>query len=157
MTLKELRISFNITQNEASLCVGVPLRTYKRYEQLNDESNLKYIKMKELLIEKYEITEEKGLLTFEKIKGIVNDVLIKYNDEIRFCYLFGSYAKGYAKESSDVDLLIDTSLSGLKFVGLIEKLHQNLKKKVDVLRFKDLSDNMVLINEIMKEGIKIYG
>jgi predicted nucleotidyltransferase len=157
MTLKELRISFNITQNEASLCVGVPLRTYKRYEQLNDESNLKYIKMKELLIEKYEITEEKGLLTFEKIKDIVNDVLIKYNDEISFCYLFGSYAKGYAKESSDVDLLIDTSLSGLKFVGLIEKLHQNLKKNVDVLRFKDLSDNMVLINEIMKEGIKIYG
>ena len=157
MTLKELRISFNITQNEASICVGVPLRTYKRYEQLDDDSNLKYIKMKELLIEKYEITEEKGLLTIEKIKEIVIDVLSKYKDEISFCYLFGSYAKGYAKESSDVDLLLDTSLSGLKFVGLVEKLHQNLKKNVDVLRFKDLSDNMVLINEIMKEGIKIYG
>lgn len=157
MTLKELRMSFNITQNEASICVGVPLRTYKRYEQLDDETNLKYIKMKELLIEKYEITEEKGLLNLEKIKEIVTDVLNNYKDQISFCYLFGSYAKGYAKESSDVDLLLDTSLSGLKFVGLVEKLHQNLKKNVDILRFKDLSDNMVLINEIMKEGIKIYG
>ncbi len=156
MTLKELRTSFNITQSEAAICVGVPLRTYKRYEQLSDNSNLKYIKMKELLIEKYEITEEKGLLTLDIIKENVNNVLSEYKDEVSFCYLFGSYAKGYAKETSDVDFLIDTSLSGLKFVGLVEKLHQNLKKNVDVLRFKDLSDNMVLINEIMKEGIKIY-
>ena len=157
MTLKELRLSFNITQNEASICVGVPLRTYKRYEQLDDESNLKYKKMKELLIEKYEITEEKGLLSVEQIKETIINVLSEYQNEVTFCYLFGSYAKGYAKDSSDVDLLLDTSLSGLKFVGLVEKLHQNLKKNVDVLRFKDLSDNMILINEIMKEGIKIYG
>ena len=157
MTLKELRKSYNITQKEASICVGIPLRTYSRYEQIDDETNLKYIKMKELLTKKYEITEEKGLLSIEKIKEIVINALSDYNNEVKFCYLFGSYAKVYAKESSDVDLLLDTSLSGLKFVGLVEKLHQNLKKNVDVLRFKDLSDNMLLINEIMKEGIKIYG
>lgn len=157
MTLKELRISFNITQKEASICVGVPLRTYIRYEQIDDDKNLKYQKMKELLIEKYEITEEKGILSIDLIKNIIYTTLNEYQADISFCYLFGSYVKGYAKENSDVDLLIDTSLSGLKFVGLIEKLHQNLKKHVDVLRFKDLSDNMLLINEIMKEGIKIYG
>lgn len=157
MTLKELRISFKITQKEASICVGVPLRTYIRYEQIDDDKNLKYQKMKELLIEKYEITEEKGILSIDLIKNIIYTTLNEYQADISFCYLFGSYAKGYAKENSDVDLLIDTSLSGLKFVGLIEKLHQNLKKRVDVLRFKDLSDNMLLINEIMKEGIKIYG
>lgn len=157
MTLKELRISFNITQKEASTCVGVPLRTYIRYEQIDDEKNLKYQKMKELLIEKYETTEEKGILSIDLIKKTVYVTLDDYKDDISFCYLFGSYAKGYAKENSDVDLLIDTSLTGLKFVGLLEKLHKNLKKNVDVLRFKDLNDNMLLINEIMKEGIKIYG
>ena len=157
MTLRELRISYNITQTEAANCVGVPLRTYKRYEQLDDESNLKYIKMKELLTEKYETTEEKGLLSLDQIKQIVTTVLDEYKNEINFCYLFGSYAKGYAKETSDVDLCIDTTITGLKFIGLIEKLRQNLKKTVDVLRFKDLSDNMILINEIMKDGIKIYG
>jgi len=157
MTLKELRISFNITQKEASTCVGVPLRTYIRYEQIDDEKNLKYQKMKELLIEKYETTEEKGILSIDLIKKIVYVTLDDYKDDISFCYLFGSYAKGYAKENSDVDLLIDTSLTGLKFVGLLEKLHNNLKKNVDVLRFKDLNDNMLLINEIMKDGIKIYG
>ena len=157
MTLKELRISYNITQLEAANYLNVPLRTYKRYEQIDDESNLKYKKMKELLIEKYEVTEEKGLLSVEQIKKIVIKVLEEYNSEVSFCYLFGSYAKGYAKEKSDIDLCIDTTLTGLKFVGLVEKLHQNLKKNVDVLRFKDLSDNIPLINEIMKDGVKIYG
>lgn len=157
MTLKEMRIAYNITQIEASNCVGVPLRTYKRYEQINDESNLKYVKMKELLAEKYEITEEKGLLSFNQIKQIVTNVLNEYKGEINFCYLFGSYAKGYANEKSDVDLCIDTTITGLKFIGLVEKLRQNLKKTVDVLRFKDLSDNMILLNEIMKDGVKLYG
>ena len=157
MTLKELRTSYNITQVEASNYLNIPLRTYKRYEQIDDDSNLKYQKMKELLIEKYEITENKGILKIEQIVSIVQNTLDEYKDKINFCYLFGSYAKGYAKDNSDVDLCIDTTLTGLSFVGLIEKLHQNLKKNVDVLRFKDLSDNIPLINEIMKDGVKIYG
>ena len=49
MTLKELRISFGITQVEASLSIGVPLRTYQRYESDQDESNLKYQRIVELL------------------------------------------------------------------------------------------------------------
>ena len=157
MTLKELRTSYNITQVEASNYLNIPLRTYKRYEQIDDDSNLKYQKMKELLIEKYEITENKGILKLEQIVSIVQNTLDEYKEKINFCYLFGSYAKGYAKENSDVDLCIDTTLTGLSFVGLIEKLHQSLKKNVDVLRFKDLNDNIPLINEIMKDGVKIYG
>ena len=156
MTLKELRISYNITQPEAANYLKVPLRTYKRYEQIDDESNLKYKKMKELLIEKYEVTEEKGLLSVEQIKKIVINVLEEYSSDVSFCYLFGSYAKGYAKENSDIDLCIDTTLTGLKFLGLVEELQESLKKRIDVLRFKDLSDNMLLINEIMKDGIKLW-
>ena len=41
MTLKEIRLSFKITQTEAAKCVNVPLRTYIRYEQSNDETNIK--------------------------------------------------------------------------------------------------------------------
>ena len=52
MTLKELRLSFGITQVEASALVGLPLRTYKRYESNPNESNLKYQKIIEILLEK---------------------------------------------------------------------------------------------------------
>ena len=157
MTLKELRISFGLTQIEASNSIGVPLRTYKRYESNPDESNLKYQKMVELLLNKYEITEIKGIYSLDELKSIILNVIDQYKDDISFCYIFGSYAKGYAKEESDVDICINTTLTGFKFVGLVEKLHQALKKKVDVIRFNDLKDNLELINEIMKDGIKIYG
>ena len=81
----------------------------------------------------------------------------KYKDMVEFCYLFGSYAKGYAKETSDVDLCVSTSLSGLKYVGLAESLRIVLNKKVDLIRLSDLSNNVGLVSEIMKDGIKIYG
>ena len=109
------------------------------------------------LKEKYEVTEEKGLLSIEEIKNKVTDIFSKYKDEISFCYLFGSYAKGYAKDDSDVDLCISTSLTGLTFIGLIEELRVSLNKKVDLLRISDMKNNFELVHEIMKDGIKIYG
>ena len=155
MNLKELRKSFGITQIEASKSVGIPLRTYIRYEASTDNTNIKYQKIMDLLVEKYQITETNGIYSLEKLKVIILSVLEQFKEDISFCYLFGSYAKGYAKEDSDVDLCIDTTLTGLKFVGLVEKLHQALNKNVDVIRFYDLKDNLELINEIMKDGIKL--
>ena len=158
MSLKEYRKGKGITSKEASIVCGVPLRTYIRYE--NDDSygsNLKRDKILSLLKEKYEVTEEKGLLSIEEIKSKVTDIFSKYKDEISFCYLFGSYVKGYAKEDSDVDLCISTSLTGLRFVGLVEELRVSLNKKVDLLRLSDMKNNIELLNDIMKDGIKIYG
>ena len=113
--------------------------------------------MVELLSNKYEINETKGVYTLNDLKPIILNIIEQYKDDISFCYLFGSYAKGYAKDESDIDICINTTLTGLKFVGFVESLHQALKKKVDVIRFNDLKDNLELINEIMKDGIKIYG
>ena len=45
MTLKEMRQSFGITQVEAAKSIGIPLRTYARYEANPDEANLKYQKI----------------------------------------------------------------------------------------------------------------
>jgi len=71
--------------------------------------------------------------------------------------LFGSYAKGYAKENSDIDLCVSTNLTGLRFVGLSEAIRDVLHKRIDLIRFNNLSDNFELVSEIMKDGIKIYG
>ena len=159
MTLKETREQYSISQMNAANSVGVPLRTYVRYENDNSYgSSLKRQSMINVLNSIYEITEEKGLYSIAMIKEIVYEVIIeKYKESVEYCYLFGSYAKGYAKESSDIDLCVSCSLKGFEFTGLVEALRNALKKKVDVIRLSDLSNNVELINEIMKDGIKIYG
>ena len=101
------------------------------------------------------IDETHGILNVEQIKEICTDIF--KDGDIEYCYLFGSYAKGSATETSDVDLLISTPLSGIGFYGLVESLREGLKKKVDVLNREQLVDNPDLMNEILKDGIKIYG
>ena len=71
--------------------------------------------------------------------------------------LFGSYAKGKETPTSDVDLLISVKVKGLKFYGLVEELRIALRKKVDVLDMNQLKDNLELTEEILKDGVKIYG
>lgn len=159
MNLRETRISYHLSQIDASIILGVPIRTYRRYE--NDNSYGDAFKRKmfiDSLKKQCEITEEKGILTIEQIKKIVTDVFeTKYKGKIDFCYLFGSYAKGTAKDRSDVDLYLFSSLTGLDFVGCIEDLRQALHKKVDLIRSSELKNNIDLMNEILKGGIKIYG
>ena len=74
-----------------------------------------------------------------------------------YCYLFGSYAKGKATETSDVDLLVAMPVDGMKFFELIELLREQLKKKIDLLDIAQLDNNSALVQEILKDGIKIYG
>ena len=76
---------------------------------------------------------------------------------MEYGYLFGSYAKGKATERSDVDLLVAMPTNGLKFFGLVEALREGLNKKVDVLDIGQLNNNIALTQEILKDGIKIYG
>ena len=50
-----------------------------------------------------------------------------------------------------------SSLTGIKIVGLAEAIRGVLHKKVDLVRADALKDNLELIKEIMKDGIKVYG
>lgn len=158
MELKDYRTQVGITIKEASLISGVPVRTYIRYENDNSYGNvLKRKQILSILREKFDITEDNGILSIDRIKECVEEVFSSYKEQISFCYLFGSYAKGYASDSSDVDLCVSTSLTGLSYVGLIEELRQKLCKKIDLIRLNDLIDNFELLSEIMKDGVKIYG
>ena len=159
MTLKETRLKFNLSQIDAANIVGVPVRTFRRYEiDDNYGSNFKRSKFIELLNDECELTEEKGLLSIEQIKKELTLLFDnQYKGAVEFCYLFGSYAKGYATEKSDVDLCISSSLTGVRVAGLAEAIRGVLHKKIDLIRFDTLKDNLELINEIMKDGVKIYG
>ena len=154
-TLKELRIAKGLTQEQARALLGVSLRSYKTYE--NDESKigtLKYNYMIEQLERHVPLDEEHGILTIDEIKNACKAVLDEY--PVKYCILFGSYAKGLATENSDVDLLISTDVTGLRFFGMAERLRNELHKKVDLLDLRQLSENRDLIDEILKDGIRIY-
>lgn len=159
MTLLQIRNKYQISQALAASSVGIPLRTYIRYENNNDYGNsLKRESMIQKLMNKYEITEDKGILSIETIKNELTSLFdSEYKGKIEFCYLFGSYTKGYAKGNSDVDLCVSTSLTGLRFAGLSEAIRTVLHKRIDLIRFNNLENNLELVYEIMKDGIKIYG
>ena len=156
MRLKDIRLEKGLTQEEAAKLLGVSRRTYIKYEneqiQLN---NLKYKFMCQTLEAYGFIDENHGILTLEQIKKLCKDIFEEYN--VEYAYLFGSYAKGKAKETSDVDLLVSVPVNGLAFFGLLETLREKLKKKVDLLDLGQLNNNMELVKEILKDGIKIYG
>lgn len=154
--LKELRQEKKLTQQEVAAMMGISLRSYKSYENDdNKKGTIKYNYILEKLEDINRIDEDHGILELKDIIDKCKKVLDEY--EVEFCYLFGSYAKSNAIESSDVDLLISAKVKGIKFFGLIEELREALHKRVDVLSFSQLEDNIELTHEVLKDGIKIYG
>ena len=156
VNLKELRIEKKMTQKQVAELVGISLRSYKSYE--NDTEKHDTIKNNYIIEQLSKINyidEENGIIEFEDFVSRCSKVLNKY--DVSFCYLFGSYAKGKATQTSDVDLLISANIKGIKFYALIEEIRIALHKKVDVLDMNQLKDNIELTEEIFKDGIKIYG
>lgn len=155
-TLKEIRKEKRLTQEQAAKLLKVSVRSYKSYENEKEKTGtLKYNYLHETLSAYNPIDEEHGILSLEEIEQICKSVFENY--AISFCYLFGSYAKKTAREDSDIDLLIDTTVTGLRYYALVEDLRVALKKKVDVLDLKQLNQNDELLREVLKDGIKIYG
>lgn len=153
--IKELRTMKGLTQKQVSEMTGIPLRTYKNYE--NDsrkKGSIKYRYIIEKLMEYGFIDETHGVLETEVIRIKCRDVLKDY--PVRYCYLFGSYARGEATESSDVDLLVSSDVGGIRFYGLAERLRDSLHKKVDLLDTEQLSDNRELLDQVLAEGERIY-
>jgi predicted nucleotidyltransferase len=76
------------------------------------------------------------ILTQENIKQVVQDY---FRDKpVNEVYLFGSYARGEAKEDSDVDLIVEIDdtkkrLSLFDFIRLQLGIENSLNKKVDLI------------------------
>ena len=154
MKLAKLRKENALTQKQAAEMIGIPYRTYLRYEENESYFNTyKYKKIYQDLQNLVKVDEEHGILTIDKIKKLLLPILDKYS--ISYCYIFGSYARNEARANSDVDLLINTDITGLKFYGLVEEIREALHKKVDLLRLQDLKNDNPIVLEILKEGIKI--
>ena len=155
-SLKEIRQSIGYTQQQAADYLKVSLRSYKSYENEPDKvGTVKYSYLVDMLGKLNTIDETHGILDIDAIKDKCEKVFSDY--QIEYCYLFGSYAKWTAKDTSDVDLLISTKTKGIKFFEMAERLREALQKKVDLLDTRQVLNNQSLLDEVLKYGIRIYG
>ena len=152
MELKDLRLRCGLTQPQAAKLIGIPFRTYCRYEAEEDyKDTFKYGQIVRIL----ESQLENRVLPLNEVVVDVSSVCKSY--PVSAAYLFGSYAKGKATKDSDVDLLIVSNVEGIQFYELLGSLEEKLGKKVDLLRVETAIQNIRLMNEILKDGVKIYG
>ena len=71
--------------------------------------------------------------TIEEIKDKVTPIAQEYG--LNRLSLFGSYARGEAKENSDIDFIMDDGeINGLlKYISLVRKLEETLQCHVDLI------------------------
>ncbi|MDR0325463.1 MAG: nucleotidyltransferase domain-containing protein [Oscillospiraceae bacterium] len=72
--------------------------------------------------------------------------------------LFGSYAKGEAEESSDVDIYLDShgELRGFDFCGVLEDMVVALDKEVDLLDARAIRQGTRIESDIFEGGVMLY-
>ncbi|MCD8286768.1 MAG: nucleotidyltransferase domain-containing protein [Clostridia bacterium] len=155
MRLKDLRLAKGLTQKAAADFVGMPLRTYQRYENSAAyEHSIKYRYICQR-VERYGYIDEKhGVLTMEQIGKACVKVCAEYS--LQYCYLFGSYARGCATGASDVDLLVSSDEHSVSCTSLAETFRESLKKRVDLLYPDQLEGSISLVKDILQDGILLY-
>ena len=92
--------------------------------------------------------------TPQQLASVLIPIFEEY--KINKAVLFGSYAKGSATSDSDVDLLVDSGLRGLKFVGLIQSISDALKLPIDLFDVSHIETNSPIRDEIESTGVVIY-
>ena len=75
---------------------------------------------------------------------------------VKKAILFGSYAQNRADRKSDVDILVDSGLRGLKFFGLVADVQSVLEKEVDVLDVHYVKKESPVGEKISRTGVTIY-
>jgi len=96
------------------------------------------------------------------INNIVNKFISLVSDEfpLKRVYLFGSYAKGNAKDYSDVDLaVVSDKFEGSRFFDK-QKLNKYIMKtsidlEVHPFRTEDFTEDNPFVKEILQTGLKI--
>lgn len=91
--------------------------------------------------------------TLEDIRSVVSRLANQYGAER--VYLFGSYARGDMKASSDIDLRIDKgSIRGIQLAGLLLDLEEAFGLPVDLIPTTSLDRQF--LNSIQKDEVLLY-
>jgi len=94
------------------------------------------------------------MLAIAEIKNAISPIALQYG--LKKVFLFGSYAKGTATSSSDVDLLIEKGepLSLLKLAGLRQSFQDKLNLPVDLLTTSGVEEDF--LREIEGTEVLLY-
>jgi len=95
-----------------------------------------------------------GVYTVPQLKEVLTPIFDAY--AIRKAVLFGSYGKGTATERSDIDLLVDSGLRGLRFVGFMDDVRQAIGKEVDLFDVTHIEAGSRIDREIQQTGVTVY-
>lgn len=89
----------------------------------------------------------------EKLKPKIVGVLKK--NGVKKAGIFGSYATGKQKKSSDIDILVEINkdASLLDFIEIKLELEDNLKKKVDLVEYKTIKPRIK--DKIAREKVRL--
>ena len=95
------------------------------------------------------------IYTIDKIKDVVKPIAKKYG--VESIYLFGSYARGEADESSDLDFLVfgGESFKLTNIFALAEELRTAFQKQVDVFEISEINDDSDFYLNIMNERLYV--
>lgn len=94
-----------------------------------------------------------AMLTMEDIRSTVSCLADRYGAER--VYLFGSYARGDMKPSSDIDLRIDKGrIRGLQLAGLLLDLEEAFGLPVDLVTTTGLDQQF--LHSIQKDEVLLY-
>jgi len=98
------------------------------------------------------------IYSIDEIKDIIAPIAQQYG--VNKVYLFGSYARGMATTSSDVDLCVDApALRGLFALGgLYADFEDALGKKLDMVTTSALRNHSdaVFVENLQKDQVLIY-
>lgn len=102
--------------------------------------------------------------TVEEIRRRILPIAVRY--QVKAIYLFGSYARGDATESSDIDLLVDTAGTMLKSLfslgALYCDLEEALQKPIDLVTVSALEQRAQMPSDqefkkaVERERVSIY-
>ena len=154
--LREKRKELGITQIQAAHACGVSRRTYQTYEETqikNNTSDELYKKLEEMGI----MDGSNFICGIQYIKLVCRKLFKEKYPEVQCAYLFGSYARGEATGKSDIDLLVVCSPMDMKYYGMIAELEQELHKEVDMHTHRQLVNDARFAEQVLIDGIKIYG
>ena len=94
------------------------------------------------------------IYAIDELRAMISPIAAQYG--VDRVFLFGSYARGQADVSSDIDLRVDKGkLKGLFALGaLYSDLEERLGKKLDLLTTGSLDRQF--LNHIAKEEVLLY-
>jgi hypothetical protein len=154
--LRQKRKELGLTQIQAANVCGVSRRTYQTYEETSN-INTTYNELMKKLDEIGVLDGNNYIPNIKFIKRVCKQVLQEEYPEVQCVYLFGSYARGEATGNSDIDILVVCPPMGMKFYGIATKLEEHLHKQIDLQTHRQLVENERLLEQVLKDGIKIYG